>query len=62
MSVESLASVAELRIHPVKGLRGGLHTTADVAPWGLAGDRRWMVVDAAARFLTQRELHHMALI
>jgi uncharacterized protein YcbX len=62
MSVESIASVAELRIHPVKGLRGGLHTTADVEPWGLVGDRRWMVVDAAARFLTQRELNHMALI
>jgi uncharacterized protein len=62
MSSESLASVAELRIHPVKGLRGGLHKTADVEPWGLAGDRRWMVVDAAARFVTQRELNHMALI
>jgi uncharacterized protein len=62
MTVESLPSVAELRIHPVKGLRGGLHTAADVAPWGLAGDRRWMVVDAAARFLSQREHNHMALI
>jgi uncharacterized protein YcbX len=62
MTVESLPSVAELRIHPVKGLRGGLHLAADVAPWGLIGDRRWMVVDAAARFLTQRELSHMALI
>jgi uncharacterized protein len=62
MTVESLPSVAELRIHPVKGLRGGVHTAADVAPWGLAGDRRWMVVDAAGRFLSQRELNHMALI
>jgi len=62
MTVESLPSVAELRIHPVKGLRGGLHTVADIAPWGLAGDRRWMVVDAAFRFLSQRELSHMALI
>jgi hypothetical protein len=33
-----------------------------VNPWGLAGDRRWMIVDEHARFLTQRELPRMALI
>ncbi len=62
MTNENLATVAELRIHPVKGLRGGVHMTADIEPWGLVGDRRWMVVDAAARALTQRERHTMALI
>ena len=62
MTAEIFPFVAELRIHPVKGLRGGLRAAADVEPWGLAGDRRWMVVDAAARFLSQRELSHMALI
>jgi len=33
MTNENLASVAELRIHPVKGLRGGVHMTADIEPW-----------------------------
>ena len=54
--------IAEIRIYPVKALRGGSHEAAFVEPWGLAGDRRWMVVDRNNRFLTQREHHHMALI
>ncbi|HTV34336.1 MAG TPA: MOSC domain-containing protein [Methylocella sp.] len=62
MTVEGLASVAELRIHPVKGLRGNRQRVADIEPWGLVGDRRWMVIDATGRFLTQREHSHMALI
>lgn len=31
-------------------------------PWGLAGDRRWMVVDGEGRTVTQRDLPRMALI
>ena len=62
MTIENRAFVTELRIHPVKGLRGGLHRTADIEHWGLAGDRRWMVVDAAGRFLSQREHNTMALV
>jgi uncharacterized protein YcbX len=54
--------LAEIRIYPVKSLRGEAHASAAVEPRGLAGDRRWMVVDEAGRFLTQRELHHMALV
>lgn len=30
-------------------------------PWGLAGDRRWAVVDAAGKVVTQREFPHLAL-
>ena len=26
-----------------------------VEPWGLAGDRRWLVVDGGGRFVSQRE-------
>ena len=40
---------------PVKGLRGHSVAEAVVEPWGLAGDRRFMVVDGAGRFLTQRD-------
>ncbi len=54
--------LAELRIFPVKALRGVGCAAARVEPWGLAGDRRWMVVDAVGRFLTQREHPAMARI
>lgn len=57
-----MAHVAEIRIYPVKGLRGHAVPHATVEPWGLAGDRRYMVVDAAGRFVTQRELPRMAVI
>lgn len=54
--------LAALHIHPVKSLRAVDVPQAVVEPWGLAGDRRWMVVDAAGRFLTQREHPSMARI
>jgi uncharacterized protein YcbX len=54
--------VAELLIYPVKSLGGDAHGAAQVEPTGLAGDRRWMVVDAAGRFMTQREHPGMALV
>ena len=49
-----------LFVYPVKGLRGTAVAHADVEPCGLRGDRRWMVVDAQGRFLTQRQLPAMA--
>lgn len=52
--------LAGLSIYPVKGLRGTSLRASDVEPCGLAGDRRWMVVDARGRFLTQRQLPAMA--
>ena len=54
--------VSEIRIYPVKGLRGRSVPSADVEPWGLARDRRFMVVDPAGRFRTQRELPRMAVV
>ncbi len=57
-----VASVAELLIYPVKSLAGDTHATAPVEPTGLAGDRRWMVIDPAGRFITQREHPGMALL
>ena len=49
-----------LHIYPVKGLRGTDLRAAAVEPCGLAGDRRWMVVDEQGHFLTQRQLPAMA--
>jgi uncharacterized protein YcbX len=54
--------VEDLRIYPVKALRGYALQASPVAIWGLEFDRRWMVVTPDGRFLTQRELPAMALI
>lgn len=52
-----------LHIHPVKSLRAVDLRAAVVEPWGLAGDRRWMLVDdAAGSALTQRQLPRLALL
>ena len=51
-----------LHIYPIKSTHRVAQVSATVNPWGLSGDRRWMIVDEDARFLTQRELPRMALI
>ncbi len=51
-----------ITVYPVKSLRGVAVQEAEVEPWGLAGDRRWMVADGNGRYLTQRELPGMARI
>ena len=47
--------LASIHRYPVKGFRRLDHDAAVVEPWGLAGDRRWLVTDADGRMLTQRE-------
>jgi uncharacterized protein YcbX len=47
--------IAGLHIYPVKSTRGREVAVAVVERWGLAGDRRLMVVDADSRHLTARE-------
>jgi len=54
--------VTELWAYPVKSCRGIRLDRAAVSARGLAWDRHWMVVDAAGRFLTQRQLPMMATI
>lgn len=58
MSTPVLRSV---HVHPVKAMRALTSTEAEVQPWGLAGDRRWAVVDAAGKVVTQRRHPRMAL-
>lgn len=48
--------------YPVKSCRGHGLAEAVVEPWGLAGDRRWMVVDPDGRFLSARTLPRMVLV
>jgi uncharacterized protein YcbX len=39
--------LADIWRYPVKSCRGEQLAEAQVEPWGLAGDRRWMIVDSA---------------
>jgi uncharacterized protein len=48
--------------YPVKSCRGERLAEARVEPWGLAGDRRWMVVDTEGNPVTAREHPRMLLI
>ncbi len=54
------ARLEALHVYPVKGMRGRSLGCAEVARHGLAGDRRWMVVDPDGGFLTQRQVPAMA--
>lgn len=47
--------VTELRIYPVKSVGGVPVNEADVEPWGLAGDRRWGLVDDTGEPVTARQ-------
>ena len=53
--------VAGLWVYPVKSLGAVAVREVRVGDLGLEGDRRWMLVDAAGRFLTQREHAVLAL-
>lgn len=50
-------SVTSIGIHPVKSTAIRPVQRAEVLPWGLAGDRRWMVVDDDRTMISARELH-----
>ena len=52
--------VADLFVYPVKGARAVPVSTAAVEPMGFCGDRRWMLVDANGRAVTQREMPALA--
>lgn len=53
--------ISEIWIYPIKSLAGIRLQRAIVKQKGLQYDRRWMLVDTAGRFLTQREHPEMAL-
>ncbi len=57
-----MITLREIFIYPVKGLRGFAANTAAIDALGLVGDRRFLVVDEAGNFITQRTLPRMARI
>jgi hypothetical protein len=54
--------LASIHIYPLKGCRGIDLRESAVEPWGLAGDRRWLLVDAGFRFVSQREQASLARV
>lgn len=55
-------NLTSIRRYPVKSCRGEDLAEAVVEPWGLAGDRRWMIVSPDGSPLTARERPPLVLI
>ncbi|MEU1406008.1 MOSC N-terminal beta barrel domain-containing protein [Streptomyces sp. NPDC005728] len=55
------AELQSIHVHPVKAFRGVAPREAVVEPWGLAGDRRWALIDDGGKVVTQREQPRLAL-
>ncbi len=51
-----------IRRYPVKSFRGEDLEDAVVEPWGLEGDRRWMVIGDDREAITGREVHRMLTV
>ena len=54
--------ITGLTIYPVKAMKGITLKSAVLTPQGLEYDRRFMLVRANGRFLTQRDLPRLALV
>jgi uncharacterized protein YcbX len=54
--------VVSLHIYPFKSAGGFTVTRSEVDPTGFRDDRRWMAVDGAGRFVSQRTHPAMALL
>lgn len=61
-SFDVTARIDALYIHPVKSCAAVAVSSALLTETGLQFDREWMIVDAAARFVSQREIARMVLI
>ncbi len=56
------ALLSTLHVYPVKSCAPLTPAEAEVEPRGLAGDRRWMVVDANGKFMSARKWPRMLLV
>lgn len=54
--------VSQLYIYPIKSLGAVALDNMPLVDGGPAWDRRWMIVDAQGRFITQREYPQLALV
>jgi uncharacterized protein YcbX len=56
------ARLASIHIYPLKAAHAVDLDQSLVEPWGMAGDRRWLLVDETGRFVSQREEPTMARV
>ena len=54
--------LTDIRRYPVKSCRGEQLESGQVEPWGLLGDRRWMVIDPTGEVVTAREVNRLVLV
>ncbi|MGR4849151.1 MOSC domain-containing protein [Streptomyces sp. LARHCF252] len=54
------AHLHSIHVHPVKAVRGLAPRKAVVEPWGLAGDRCWVLIDDGGKVVTQRQQPRLA--
>ncbi|MBV1851208.1 MOSC domain-containing protein [Catellatospora tritici] len=54
--------LASIHLYPVKSLGGVDVVEAQVEPWGLRGDRRWLALNPDGTYLTARTEHRMLSI
>ena len=57
-----MPQITELNIYPVKSCRGISLQSVSIDQAGFEHDREWMVVRPDGRFVTQRDIPHLALI
>ncbi len=57
-----MLTIRSLHTYPVKSLQGINLSEAHLTTQGLAFDRQWMLVDAAGKFVTQRQIPLLASI
>ena len=58
----SPASVSAIVRYPVKSCAGQALNRAELDPYGIVGDRRWLIVHPNGRFVTQRDAPELALV
>ncbi|MEO7035070.1 MAG: MOSC N-terminal beta barrel domain-containing protein [Polyangiaceae bacterium] len=57
-----MARVSALYVYPIKACRGIRLSEWAVAARGFEADRRWMIVDMAGNFVTQREMSELSQV
>ncbi|MDX3228158.1 MOSC domain-containing protein [Streptomyces sp. ME19-01-6] len=55
-------ALSAIHVYAIKSVGGTAPLEAVVEPWGLAGDRRWMVVEPGGQYVTQRQQARLALV
>jgi uncharacterized protein len=61
-STSKLATITALHIYPIKSCGGISLQRARLTATGFEHDRQWLIVNPNGRFITQREVPHLALI